>query len=152
MTPWRIIERGWIAGCVLAMALLLALPVRAEELSDAIAALGESDPKPAIQVLIQSDDVKAKAALQAMAAGKLFRRLSDLVDCNAEDRSPDRDDRRRRGHCLGVRSAAQLLDLHAHVSEQHVKEFLPVAGFRAKHDVGIWKNADSAAIGHADRG
>src|SRR5947209_336660 len=77
MMPQPLVERGWLAGCVLAMALLLALPLRGEELADAIAGLAEPDPKPAIQALIQIDDAKARAALQAAAAGTLFRRLTD---------------------------------------------------------------------------
>ncbi|MBM3540137.1 MAG: hypothetical protein FJX55_20205, partial [Alphaproteobacteria bacterium] len=58
---------------------LLLLPAfgQAQELKDLIAGLGEPDPKPAIEALATNDDPKAKAALQALAAGHLFRRLSD---------------------------------------------------------------------------
>ncbi len=57
--------------------LLLPLTAGAQELKDLIAGLGEPDPKTAIEALATNDDPKAKAALQALAAGTLFRRLSD---------------------------------------------------------------------------
>ena len=53
------------------------LPVRADGLSDALGGLAESDPKPAIQALLGLDDPRAKAALQALAKGLLFKRLAD---------------------------------------------------------------------------
>jgi urea transport system permease protein len=49
----------------------------ADELTDQLSGLTDSDPTPAIQALAGNDDPKAKAALQALAAGNLFRRLSD---------------------------------------------------------------------------
>src|SRR5258708_11318128 len=58
--------------------LLIAAPLaRADGLADQLSGLTDPDPKPAIQSLLSSDDAKAKTALQALAAGRLFRRLSD---------------------------------------------------------------------------
>jgi urea transport system permease protein len=62
---------------VLALLLLLPASALAQEVKDLIAGLGDPDPKPAIEALATNDDPKAKAALQALAAGSLFRRLSD---------------------------------------------------------------------------
>jgi len=62
---------------VVLMSLLLPAIGQAQELKDLIAGLGEPDPKPAIEALASNDDPKAKAALQALSAGHLFRRLSD---------------------------------------------------------------------------
>jgi len=82
---WRM--RGLLAALCLAAGLSFLAPLspaRADELSDAIAGLADSDPKPAIQALTSNQDPKAKAALQALAAGKLFRRLSDSAVVIAE--------------------------------------------------------------------
>ncbi len=70
--PTRLLKR-------LAVLALLLLPVTAgaQELKDLIAGLGEPDTKPAIEALATHDDPRAKAALQALAAGQLYRRLSD---------------------------------------------------------------------------
>jgi urea transport system permease protein len=61
-----------------ALAILLAVtPAAAQQLPDLLSALADPDPKPAVEALIANDDPKAKAALQALANGVLFRRLSD---------------------------------------------------------------------------
>ena len=66
-------------GLVLAIGLWLSLAAvaRADTLADQLTGLTDSDPKPAIEALLASDDAKARAALQALAQGKLFRRASD---------------------------------------------------------------------------
>ena len=49
----------------------------AQELPDLLPGLTEADPKPAIAALAKLEDPKAKAVLQALAAGRLYRRLAD---------------------------------------------------------------------------
>src|SRR3954471_6047237 len=68
--------KGLLVALVLA---LVALPglVRADDLADQLSALTDADPKPAIEGLAANDDPKARAALQALAGGTLFKRLSD---------------------------------------------------------------------------
>ncbi len=58
-------------------ALLTAHPARAQDIAASLAGLADSDPKPAIDTLMQSDAPQAKAALAALAAGQLYRRLAD---------------------------------------------------------------------------
>ena len=58
-------------------ALLTAHPARAQDIAASLAGLADSDPKPAIDALMQSDAPQAKAALAALAAGQLYRRLAD---------------------------------------------------------------------------
>jgi urea transport system permease protein len=61
----------------LALIIALSSVAVAQQLSDLLTGLIDPDPKPAIEALAASDDPKAKAALQALAGGLLFRRLSD---------------------------------------------------------------------------
>ncbi|WP_430397191.1 urea ABC transporter permease subunit UrtB [Ferrovibrio sp.] len=70
--------------CLLILALVLPffaglVPSHAEAqaLPDLLAGLTESDPKPALEQLVASDSPQAKAALAALAAGKLYRRTAD---------------------------------------------------------------------------
>jgi len=73
--------------CLFLFGLLLLLPLiagpllssaaRAQDLPDLLSGLTDSDPKPAITALMASDDPQAKAALAALAAGRLYRRLAD---------------------------------------------------------------------------
>ncbi len=67
---------------IVMVALMLALlavmrPAHAQTLADTLAGLAESDPRPAIAALVASDDEKAKAALAALAQGRLYLRLAD---------------------------------------------------------------------------
>ena len=66
---------------VLAIAALATMArvatARADDLSDALSGLTDTDPKPAIRALTHLDDPKAKAALDALAKGHLFQRLAD---------------------------------------------------------------------------
>ncbi len=70
--------------CLLILALVLSIfagavpsQVQAQALPDLLAGLTESDPKPALEQLMASDSPQAKAALAALAAGKLYRRIAD---------------------------------------------------------------------------
>lgn len=72
--------------CLLLFALLL-LPLlssalivpaaRAQDMTELLSGLTDSDPKPAIEALMASDAPQAKAALAALAAGRLYRRNAD---------------------------------------------------------------------------
>jgi urea transport system permease protein len=67
---------------ILMVALMLALvalvrPAAAQDFAAMLSGLTDTDPKPAIAALSQSDDDKAKAALAALVAGNLYIRLSD---------------------------------------------------------------------------
>ncbi|WP_290977409.1 urea ABC transporter permease subunit UrtB [Ferrovibrio sp.] len=72
--------------CLLLFALLL-LPLlssalivpaaRAQDMTELLSGLTDSDPKPAIEALMASDAPQAKAALAALAAGRLYRRSAD---------------------------------------------------------------------------
>jgi urea transport system permease protein len=67
---------------ILMVALMLALlavmrPAHAQDLAATLAGLADSDPKPAIAALTQSDDAKARAALAALVQGNLYLRLAD---------------------------------------------------------------------------
>lgn len=74
-----IVSAAWLGRIASIAALLLLAPhvAAAQELSDVLAALTEADPKPAIEKLAESQDEKAKAALTALAAGRLYKRISD---------------------------------------------------------------------------
>ncbi|WP_428248652.1 urea ABC transporter permease subunit UrtB [Ferrovibrio sp.] len=70
--------------CLLILALVLSIfagavpsQVQAQALPDLLAGLTESDPKPALEQLMASDSPQAKAALAALAASKLYRRIAD---------------------------------------------------------------------------
>jgi urea transport system permease protein len=74
----RTASRAALLLAIPLLAILACTPVAwADELGDALSGLTDSDPRPAIQTLLGNDDPKAKAVLQALADGKLFRRLSD---------------------------------------------------------------------------
>ncbi len=72
--------------CLFLLALLL-LPLlssalivpaaRAQDMTELLSGLTDSDPKPAIEALMASDAPQAKAALAALAAGRLYRRSAD---------------------------------------------------------------------------
>ncbi len=63
---------------VLMLALVASVrPAGAQDLAATLSGLTDSDPRPAIEALTQSGDDKAKAALNALAAGNLYVRLSD---------------------------------------------------------------------------
>src|SRR5579883_333968 len=78
--------------------------------------------------------------------------IAGWFNSDTENGSPHSDDRSWCRQRFGIGSATQLLNLHPHVSEQHVKEFLPRTGLYAQYDMGVGKNADRAAIGHPDGG
>jgi urea transport system permease protein len=56
---------------------LMPMVALAQALPDLLNGLTEPDPKPAIEALSALDDPRAKAALQALAGGNLYRRLAD---------------------------------------------------------------------------
>ena len=61
----------------LGLSVAMAVPAPAQELPELLSGLAESDPKPAIEALAGEDDLKAKAALKALAEGLLFKRIAD---------------------------------------------------------------------------
>jgi urea transport system permease protein len=78
MASSRLVIHLWLAAMVFALALaILPSGASAQDLKETLSGLTADDPKPAIEALAKSDDAKAKAALQALASGKLFRRLAD---------------------------------------------------------------------------
>jgi urea transport system permease protein len=56
---------------------LWSVRASAQDVPALIRGLGEADPKAAIEALAKQDDPKAKAALEALAKGLLFRRIED---------------------------------------------------------------------------
>ncbi|MCK6453235.1 MAG: urea ABC transporter permease subunit UrtB [Alphaproteobacteria bacterium] len=60
----------------------------AQDLAALLAGLADADPKPAIEALLKSDDAKSKAALTALAEGRLFKRLADGAVVSAEKDGP----------------------------------------------------------------
>lgn len=56
---------------------LWSIRASAQDVSDLIRQLGDSNPSAAIEALAKQDDPKAKAALEALAKGQLYRRLED---------------------------------------------------------------------------
>ncbi len=56
---------------------LIVPAVRAQDMTELLSGLTDSDPKPAIAALMASDAPQAKAALAALAAGRLYRRNAD---------------------------------------------------------------------------
>src|SRR5690349_13011416 len=72
---WEFCRTG--LGLAIGVWLSLAATARADTLTDQLSGLAENDPKPALEALLSNDDAKAKAALQALTSGKLFRRTAD---------------------------------------------------------------------------
>jgi urea transport system permease protein len=58
---------------------LWSIQASAQDVGELIRQLADSDPKSAIEALTKQDDPKAKAALEALVKGQLFRRLDDGV-------------------------------------------------------------------------
>ncbi len=56
---------------------LLPAATSGQEQAGQLAGLADADPRPAIEALARSDDAKGKAALAALAEGRLFKRLAD---------------------------------------------------------------------------
>jgi len=63
---------GWLLIQVLA-----AAPLQAQTLSELLQGLTDADPKAAVTALGSRDEDEAKAALAALLAGRLYRRLAD---------------------------------------------------------------------------
>jgi urea transport system permease protein len=71
------VRRVVVLFAMLGLLGLAAVAAAAQELPELLFGLAESDPKPAVAALSDKDDPRAKAALKALAAGLLFKRLVD---------------------------------------------------------------------------